>query len=42
MIDIEVLRLDPVPSFTITDLVVGTGAEATTGVIVNVEYVLWL
>ena len=42
VIDIEVLRLDPVPSFTITDLVVGTGAVATDGDILNVEYVLWL
>jgi len=40
--DIELLRLDPVPSFTITDLVLGTGAVATNGDILNVEYVLWL
>ena len=42
VIDVEVLRLDPIPPFSATDLVLGAGAEATDGVIVNVQYVLWL
>ena len=40
--DVRLVRLDPVPPLTITDLVVGAGAEATTGATVSVEYVGWL
>ena len=40
--EIELLRVDEAPDLTITDLVVGTGAEATDGVSLTVEYTGWL
>lgn len=40
--DVRLVRVDPVPPLTITDLVVGAGPEATTGTTVSVEYVGWL
>lgn len=40
--DVELLRVDEAPSFTITDTVVGTGAVAANGDSLTVEYVGWL
>ena len=40
--DVELLRVDEAPGFTITDLLVGTGAEAVDGSSVTVEYTGWV
>ncbi len=40
--DIELLRVDEAPAFTIIDLVVGTGAEVVSGNTLSVEFTGWL